>query len=194
MAIPLLPESQFNRDVSRRILAAEHETKDDLEPTTSGVEIGHIESSAVGEQPRSFLSSMAFRDPTFKSRERFWKNFLKPFPIMVSPILLYVFFINAFNTIWIILLAATIAQVFLFPPYNFSSAGVGNTNVASLIGGILGYFASGPVLDWCARKGSEWNHGIYEPEYRLWPIVVSWIFQFSGFIGFGFSIDQAAPW
>lgn len=75
-----------------------------------------------------------------------------------------------------------------------SPAGVGNTNVASLIGGILGFFCSGPVLDFCAKKGSEWNHGIYEPEFRLWPVVISWAFQFSGFVGFGFSVQNSAPW
>jgi hypothetical protein len=186
MAIFFLPESQYNRDLTRTILAAEKEAKDDL---------SRAETSNSGVEPkRSFTSELAFRDPNFKSTERFWENFLKPFPMLISPIILYVFFINAFNTIWIILITSTIAQVFLFPPYNFSTAGVGNTNIASLIGGVLGYFASGPVLDYCARKGSEWNKGVYEPEYRLWPVVVSWIFQFAGFIGFGYSIDMAAPW
>jgi len=80
----------------------------------------------------------------------------------ISPILTFFYHLRFYFVVTnsrSILLGATIAQIFLFPPYNFSPSGVGNTNIASLIGGILGFFASGPVLDWCAKKGSEWNKG-----------------------------------
>jgi len=92
-AIPFMPETQYNRDVTNRILLAEG-AKDETE-------VSHVETqTAQGETKRSFTSEMLPWNPVYKGTEGFWENFTKPFPMLVSPIILFVFFINAFNTIW----------------------------------------------------------------------------------------------
>jgi hypothetical protein len=97
-AIPFMPETQYNRDVSTRIIVAESGGAKESEVT-------HIESQGNVEPKKSFVTEMKFADPTYRGTERFWVNFSKPFPMLVSPIIIYVFFINAFNTIWYMTLA-----------------------------------------------------------------------------------------
>lgn len=88
-----MPETQYNRDVTTRILLAEG-AKDETE-------VSHVETqTSQGEQKRSFVAEMSPWNPVYKGTEGFWENFTKPFPMLVSPIILFVFFINAFNTIW----------------------------------------------------------------------------------------------
>ena len=95
LAIPFMPETQYNRDVTTRILMAESGG------AKEETEVSHVESQHNGiEAKKSFVSEMKPWDPTYKGTEGVWENFTKPFPMLVSPIILYVFFINAFNTIW----------------------------------------------------------------------------------------------
>ena len=65
---------------------------------TNGADLTIVESQI--EPKKSYLQSLAFYDKSYDSGESFLANFLKPFPMMISPIMLYVFFVNAFNMIW----------------------------------------------------------------------------------------------
>ena len=60
--------------------------------------------------------------------------------------------------------------VFAAPPYNFSAAAVGYTNLAVLGGAILGLFTAGPLSDLMMRVLTRRNNMIREPEMRLWSL------------------------
>ena len=64
------------------------------------------------------------------------------------------------------------AQIFSFPPYSLSAAGVGYLFVGPFIGALLGSIILALIMDplilWCTKR----NKGIYEPEFRLIPVVI----------------------
>lgn len=64
------------------------------------------------------------------------------------------------------------AQIFSFPPYSLSAAGVGYLFVGPFIGALLGTIILALIMDplilWCTKH----NKGVYEPEFRLIPSVL----------------------
>lgn len=71
-----------------------------------------------------------------------------------------------------LILNLTQSFVFAAPPYNFSAAAVGYTNLAVLGGAILGVFTGGPLGDYLSARATRKNRNIREPEMRLpalWP-------------------------
>ncbi|KAF2099885.1 MFS general substrate transporter [Rhizodiscina lignyota] len=64
------------------------------------------------------------------------------------------------------------AQVFAFPPYNLNAAGVGYLFLGPFLGGMIASIILGvisdPLILWCTNR----NRGIYEPEFRLIPIIL----------------------
>ncbi|OJJ77179.1 hypothetical protein ASPBRDRAFT_190512 [Aspergillus brasiliensis CBS 101740] len=76
--------------------------------------------------------------------------------------------IYGFLLAWVSVLGAVQSLYLLYPPYNFNSAQIGLFNLSGLVGGIIGSIIGGPLTDWVAITISRRNHGIYEPEYRLY--------------------------
>jgi hypothetical protein len=64
------------------------------------------------------------------------------------------------------------AQVFYYPPYNLNAAGVGYLFVGPFLGGLIGSAVLALIMDpliiFCTKR----NTGIYEPEFRLIPVVL----------------------
>ena len=75
------------------------------------------------------------------------------------------------------------AQIFSFPPYSLSAAGVGYLFVGPFIGALLGSIILALIMDplilWCTKR----NKGIYEPEFRLIPVVIG-VFGGVGLVGY----------
>ena len=59
--------------------------------------------------------------------------------------------------------------------------------------GLLAQFLAGLLSDFLAKSLARRNRGIYESEFRLWLMVPQAIFSFSGFLGFGISIQHGKP-
>ena len=68
------------------------------------------------------------------------------------------------------MIAFCLAQIYSFPPYTLTAAGVGYMSIGPLIGAVLGSVSIGlisdPIIKWASRR----NNGVFEPEYRLLPI------------------------
>ncbi|KAJ7762373.1 major facilitator superfamily domain-containing protein [Mycena maculata] len=63
------------------------------------------------------------------------------------------------------------AQIWQAPPYNFSNAAVGMTNIPAIVGTITGCVFWGWFSDWDLARRTRNNGGIREPEMRLWCIL-----------------------
>jgi hypothetical protein len=67
------------------------------------------------------------------------------------------------------------AQIFAFPPYLLSAAGVGFLFVGPFLGGLIGSIVLALIMDpliiWCSKR----NNGVYEPEFRLIPAALGLI-------------------
>ncbi|KAI1820599.1 hypothetical protein F4861DRAFT_54245 [Xylaria intraflava] len=60
----------------------------------------------------------------------------------------------------------------------------------TFIGGIV----AGPINDWFCLRLAMNNRGIYEPEFRLPPIIISCIMGITGFFGFGATVHYQTHW
>ncbi len=81
---------------------------------------------------------------------------------------------------------------FLYPPYNFTSIGIGNLNFAPFLGCIIGVAYGGPLnaiyFIWLAKR----RQGIYEPESRLHMLVLPLIVTPAGLWLYGISLAQVS--
>ncbi|KAG2416233.1 hypothetical protein HFD88_007426 [Aspergillus terreus] len=98
----------------------------------------------------------------------YWKQVWRPFVLLFRiPAVAFVAVQYSLMLCWVAVLATTQPILFAAPPYNFSSIGVGNINIAPFAGAVVGSVFGGPLNDyyvvWLARRRS----GIYDPEMRL---------------------------
>ncbi|KAI8959379.1 MFS general substrate transporter [Daldinia sp. FL1419] len=128
------------------------------------------------------------------SDDPFWKVLTRPLLMLIFPQVLFSFFAYGLTTSWLVVVGSVLAQIFTAPPYNFSVSGVGLVSIASLVGAIVGAFISGPIADWIVKTMSRRNGGIYEPEFRLVLIVITFVLGGMSFFGFGWSLQNQDPW
>ncbi|KAI1077829.1 MFS general substrate transporter [Whalleya microplaca] len=124
----------------------------------------------------------------------FWKVLIRPLMMLIFPQVLFSLFAYGLTTSWLVVVGGVLAQIFAAPPYNFSVSSVGLVAVASLIGAIIGAFTSGPIADWTVKFMSRRNGGIYEPEFRLVLIVITFLLGGMSFFGFGWALQEQDPW
>lgn len=124
----------------------------------------------------------------------FFRTVIRPFFMLGSPIVLWASFLLTATISWIVLVSFVLSQIFSAPPYNFSVAAVGATNISSFVATILGTVVAGPVIDGLVKYMAKKNKGIYEPEFRL-PIMITFlVFTGIGFFAWGQSLSNQDPW
>ena len=79
-------------------------------------------------------------------------------------------------------------------PYNFSSSGIGLMSLPSFIGVTIGTLVYGPLSDYLALRLSKRNKGVFEPEMRLWPVIIFLPCVPAGIFMFGISLKHKAHW
>lgn len=115
----------------------------------------------------------------------------QPFIILTTfPSVTFVAIVYGSLLAWLAIVLNVQATYFTLPPYNFSSAGVGLLNLATLIGCILGGYFSGPFSDYTIKYLARRNGGLYEPEMRLWLAFPNMLIAPAGYLMFGLSIAK----
>jgi MFS family permease len=120
-----------------------------------------------------------FRTRTFQQKNQFQhlaRRTLTPIFFLRFPIVAYAGVLYGSHLVWTNLLNGTVAYVLSQPPYDFRPSSIGLSYLAAFFGVLCGCLYTG----WFGDKFGMWmakrNHGIYEPEQRLWllaPSVVS---------------------
>jgi MFS family permease len=87
-----------------------------------------------------------------------------------------------------------IAAVMPAPPYNFTPAQVGLMSLPPLIGNILGTAIGAPITDRLILYLARRNKGIYEPEMRLWLLLIFAPIFPAGIILFGYGLGLGMSW
>ncbi|GKZ23295.1 hypothetical protein AbraIFM66951_011688 [Aspergillus brasiliensis] len=114
--------------------------------------------------------------------------------LFTFPAVAFTGLIYGFLLAWVSVLGAVQSLYLLYPPYNFNSAQIGLFNLSGLVGGIIDSIIGGPLTDWLAITISRRNHGIYEPEYRLYLGTPTACLCAAGLLLFGFELEQGASW
>ncbi|UNI16979.1 hypothetical protein JDV02_003361 [Purpureocillium takamizusanense] len=84
--------------------------------------------------------------------------------------------------------------VFSTPPYNFSTAGVGLMFVGPFVGNMIGSAYGGLLGDMVVVRLARKNNGMFEPEMRLYILILPAILMGAGLMVFGITADRGLHW
>ena len=87
---------------------------------------------------------------------------------------------------WTVFIGVVLAVLFMTPPLWFSEVETGYTYAGAFIGALIGLVLSGILSDWTAKLMIKWNHGKYEPEFRIVLVFPQLIFSSIGMYGLAF--------
>ncbi|EFZ02997.2 MFS transporter [Metarhizium robertsii] len=120
----------------------------------------------VPGKEKTFLQKLSLKDSPrpFLMHWRAWQSLR----LLTWPNIFFAGFSYGTYLIWFNILNATASIILGGAPYNFKPSIVGLSYIACLIGVILGSAYSGIASDWVVLKLARRNHGIFEPEQRLW--------------------------
>ncbi|KAF5536717.1 hypothetical protein FPHYL_12927 [Fusarium phyllophilum] len=139
---------------------------------------------------------------TYRQRMRFitrtdeplWRNYLVPLKMFLFPHVLFSALQVASCVAFLILLTSSISMIFSAPPYSFNTAGVGLMSLGPFVGNFLGSVYGGVLGDWVVVKLAKRNKGIFEPEMRLYILLLPALLMGGGLVFFGISADKGWHW
>lgn len=152
-----LQHGSVERDIERELYSSHHEGVDP--PQSLGI-----------PRKKAFTKTVAISSGVFPS-ENFLQLIISPFAVCLNVFAAWITVVYGVATALYVAPSYVISQIFSAPPYNLTSAGVGYLFVGPLVGGLVGFaflsFVSDPLIRFLARK----NGDVYEPEYRLLPMI-----------------------
>lgn len=151
------------------------------------------ETGAQTEKKDPWIRSLRLFSGIYTSTP-LWKIFLRPLVVFWYPAVLWAFLLYGVTLTWIVIFSVVNAVIFTAPPYNFSVSETGLISLSPFILTFVGEVASGPLNDWVCLWLAKKNRGIYEPEFRLPPIIISFLLGVAGFFGFGATIHFQTHW
>lgn len=120
--------------------------------------------------PKTFWQRTAIFTGTYTD-EGLLQLVIAPFAILLNLSILWVVVSSGALTALFVAVSYVLAQIFTLPPYLLDTSGMGYLSLSPFIGGLLASLILGRIVDptiaWATRR----NGGIYEPEFRLLPIV-----------------------
>ena len=153
------------------------------------------EPIAPVEARKSYLQRLALLTPTEGPWPLFLRHAYQPFLIMFSiPGVAYICMVYAILLSWGTVMSAAQSTYMTDAPYNFNSSQIGLMSLAPFIGNTLGTLIAGPVSDRLVLYLAKRNNGVYEPEMRLWILVVFIPFQVAGPFWFGHALQEGQSW
>ena len=191
-----VPETQYRRDQRYEIDEIANDRLEDL----AQVEKRHAEqlenaglektetvtTNSSEHRPRAkktFVQELAVFTGTYCD-DNLLQLVIAPFAVCMNLAVLWVVVVSGTVVATYVAMAYVLAQIFSSPPYLLTASGIGYLSLGPFIGGILGVAIFGtisdPMIKWCARN----NHGVYEPEYRLLPMLAG-LLSGAGLMAFG---------
>ncbi|KAI0152827.1 major facilitator superfamily domain-containing protein [Xylariaceae sp. FL1272] len=202
MVVLFVPETAYRRQsyedrlrVTANLKTNKDEALDKSEKTAEHSEDpSSVSETGVQTEPKdSFARSVRLYSGVYTPTP-LWKIFLRPLVIFWYPAVFWAFLLYGATLTWIVVFSVVNAVIFTAPPYNFSVSQTGLISLSPFILTLIGEIISGPLNDWVCVSLAKKNHGIYEPEFRLPPIIISFIIGVVGFFGFGATIHYQTHW
>jgi hypothetical protein len=119
--------------------------------------------------------------------ERFLHLLLRPFPLFFHPGILWACLIQGALIGWTVMIGVVLAAIMLGPPLWFGEEKTGYMYTGAFVGALIGFIICGLLSDWSARFLTRLNHGVYEPEFRLFLVIPQLVLGSAGLYGFGFT-------
>jgi hypothetical protein len=119
----------------------------------------------------------------------FFTLFIRPWPLLVYPAVLYSFLSFSASVSWSICLLDTSAAIFQRPPYNFTPGINSLIYVACIIGTFFGVYFGGAFTDRLAEWFARRNRGVFEPESRLIAMIIPFFIVPMGLLMYLFHVS-----
>jgi hypothetical protein len=127
------------------------------------------------------------------TKESYLQLFIRPFIAIAYPAVLWATLVCA-GTIGFLVAVTTNVAIAYGKGYGFQPHQVGLCFIAGIIGSVAGIFLGGNFTDWLSKRLAKRNHGVREPEMRLWAITPTLITMPLALILFGVGIQHQLPW
>ncbi|KAJ5328525.1 Major facilitator superfamily domain general substrate transporter [Penicillium brevicompactum] len=147
------------------------------------------ETAAPVPEKDSFVKSLRLFNGR-KTDESFFKLLLRPFPLFLHPGILWACLTQGVVIGWAVFFGVVLAIVFLGPPLWFEEDKTGYLYTGAFIGSIVGLVLSGLLSDSMNKVMIRFNHGKYEPEFRILLVIFQLIFCGIGLYGFGWTAND----
>ncbi|ETS87665.1 hypothetical protein PFICI_01493 [Pestalotiopsis fici W106-1] len=201
--IPLLEETKYIPVIEDATTATERH--DQSHPTDLPTKTSQQHSNANHEDNNAPNADRAVRtqQPTsWRQRMRLFtttdepliKTIYYPIYTICLPHVIFTAVQFASCVCWLVVVSSMISIIFSAPPYEFDSAALGYMFTGPFIGAIFGSIYGGPLLDWAVIRFAKRNHGIFEPEMRLYLFPFQTVCLTAGLIMFGITADEGMHW
>jgi MFS family permease len=119
----------------------------------------------------------------------------QPFHILACiPGILYMAVIYGVTLAVSTIIGTNMAEFMASPPYNFSPSAIGLMTLPVFVGTAIGMAIVGPTCDKLILYLAKRNGGIYEPEMRLWMIIIFIPLIPVGIMMAGCGYNYSLPW
>ncbi|GAA5842485.1 hypothetical protein JCM11251_007328 [Rhodosporidiobolus azoricus] len=129
----------------------------------------------------------------YVNKDPILKIFLRPFPLLMSPVVLWGFLTYGIASLLLVLLSATSSFVFS-TAYGFKSRQTGLVSISPLVASIIMSLVAGYVSDFLTTFMARRNKGVFEPEHRLIIMIPYAIFVIFGYSGWALSYRNSTHW
>ncbi|CAK7222454.1 hypothetical protein SBRCBS47491_004870 [Sporothrix bragantina] len=156
----------------------------------SSVEAGVVVPSKTST--KTFVQKLALLD---RARENHvWTMFTNQIRFCSYPVVLFAGFEYGIALVWAVVTGSTASEILGAPPYNFSASMVGLSNVAGLLGALVGSLFGGQITDAFTLRMVRRNGGVFEPEMRLWLFTVPMIIIPASILLYGVGAAHGVHW
>jgi MFS family permease len=144
---------------------------------------------------KTYVQKLALTSSSATPFSHYLRHTYQPFIILTTiPGIFYMAIINGAIFAGTIMSISTYSTYMTLPPYNFGPSGIGLMGLPSFIGVMIGAAITGPASDWLIVRLARRNGGVYEPEMRLWLMLLSTPFLAAGYVIFGVGLDKGWGW
>ncbi|KAB8279985.1 major facilitator superfamily domain-containing protein [Yarrowia lipolytica] len=200
MTVFLFEETKYLTNPEQTFITEEDSSEEDSSEENCGAATKYLPQEPkldndVELQMNPLSKRLALVTYTPARCKEFGRKMIIPFVTLISyPIVAFSAIQYGFMLTWLSMAATTSANSFALPPYNFSSAAIGNVNIAPFVGMIFGSVFGGWFNDKTIIWLSNRNKGIYEPEFRLYSLVFANFSLTVGVFLFGTSLANRVHW
>jgi MFS family permease len=181
-----VPETNYNRDHRYDIDELSNDNLADLaavERRHAGnvekggnddmVKVETTTSTPPGMRPKkTFVQNLAIFSGTY-SNDNLLQLVIALFAVCTNLAVLWMVIVTGGLTAFFVAQSYVMAQIFMYPPYLLTAAGVGYLSLGPFLGGLFGSILIGTTLDPFIKLCAKRNKGVYEPEYRLLGMIPS---------------------
>ncbi|KAL5357437.1 major facilitator superfamily domain-containing protein [Aspergillus floccosus] len=151
-----------------------------------------MERGSSAEGPRKTIVQRLKLFTHVESPVPFVQLVVGPFKMLLEPIVWWCGTTYGFGVAWLTIMAYESSTV--FGNYGFSSAAIGLTNIAPLVGACLSLYAGGAGTDrfmvWKARR----NGGVMEAESRIYSVLIAGPIMCGGLVLYGAGAAHHVHW